>query len=280
VYLSGERTLPRLAVVLGLTTFGYGALVGVLLQVQFASGVTIVPGEAVGAHASAMTFGYLILAAMGFIEWRVLGTRDLPRLGLVQIGALFIGGLVISISLMIGAQQAGGGIYLLTQLIAVILFAVRIWPRSLRVSWAAAEPIRHFAVASIWIVAAMVMFMYVVFVIISLGIDPTDPSAPVGVLLASDHATYIGVITNIAFGLLTALVLRAEVRRGWIGQVIFWGVNLGLLVFVIGLIVGTVELKRIGAPLMGVTLLVALAVLAYTAFREPLDASEADLEPA
>jgi Zn-dependent membrane protease YugP len=70
------------------------------------------------------------------------------------------------------------------------------------------------------------------------------------------------------------------VRRGWIGQVIFWGVNLGLLVFVIGLIVGTVELKRIGAPLMGVTLLVALAVLAYTAFREPLDASEADLEPA
>jgi hypothetical protein len=31
---------------------------------------------------------------------------------------------------------------------------------------------------------------------------------------------------------------------------------------------------------MGVTLLVALAVLAYTAFREPLDASEADLEPA
>jgi hypothetical protein len=279
-YLSGERTLPRLAVVLGLTTFGYGALVGVLLQVQFAAGVTIVPGEAVGAHASAMTFGYLILAAMGFIEWRVLGTRDLPRLGLVQIGALFIGGLVISISLMIGAQQAGGGIYLLTQLIAVILFAVRIWPRSLRVSWAAAEPIRHFAVASIWIVAAMVMFMYVVFVIISLGIDPTDPSAPVGVLLASDHATYIGVITNIAFGLLTALVLRAEVRRGWIGQVIFWGVNLGLLVFVIGLIVGTVELKRIGAPLMGVTLLVALAVLAYTAFREPLDASEADLEPA
>jgi hypothetical protein len=279
-YLAGERTLPRLAVVLGLTTFGYGALVGVLLQVQFAAGVTIVPGEGVGAHASAMTFGYLILAAMGFIEWRVLGTRDLPRLGLVQIGALFLGGLIISISLLTGAQQVGGGIYLLTQLIAVVLFAVRIWPRSLRVSWAAAEPIRHFAVASIWIVAAMVMFMYVVYVIISLGVDPTDPAAPIGVLLASDHATYIGVITNIAFGLLTVLVLRAEVRRGWIGQVVFWGVNLGLLVFVIGLIVGTAELKRIGAPLMGVTLLVALAVLAYTAFREPLDASEADLEPA
>jgi hypothetical protein len=279
-YLGGERTLPRLAVLLGVTTFGYGALVGVLLQVQFAAGVTIVPGNGPGAHASAMTFGYLILAAMGLIEWRVLGTRDLPRLGLVQVGALFLGGLVISISLLFGAEQAGGGVYLLTQLIAVILFAVRIWPRALRVSWAAAEPIRHFAAAAIWAVAAMVMFMYVVFVLISAGIEPTDPSAPIGVLLASDHATYIGVITNIALGLLTVIVLRADVRRGWIGQVVFWGVNLGLLVFVVGLVAGTVELKRIGAPVMGVTLLAALAILAYTAFREPLDASEADLEPA
>ena len=83
-----------------------------------------------------------------------------------------------------------------------------------------------------------------------------------------------------ALGLLSVLVLRAEVRQGWIGQVVFWGVNLGLLVFVIGLIVGTAELKRIGAPVMGITLLAALAMLAYTALREPLEASEADLEPA
>ena len=88
-----------------------------------------------------MTFGYLVLVAMGFIEWRVLGTRDLPTLGLVQIVALFIGGLTISISLLAGASQAGGGIYLLTQLVSVVVFAIRIWPRSLRIDWAAANPI-------------------------------------------------------------------------------------------------------------------------------------------
>ena len=33
------------------------------------------PGDTIGAHASAMTFGYLVLTAMGFIEWRLLGTR-------------------------------------------------------------------------------------------------------------------------------------------------------------------------------------------------------------
>lgn len=48
----------------------------------------------------------------------------------------------------------------------------------------------------------------------------------------------------------------------------------------IGLIVNTAEIKRIGAPVMGITLLIALAILAYTALREPLKASEADLDPA
>lgn len=279
-YLAGERSLPRLGIVLALSTFGYGALIGVLLQVGFAAGVNVVPGNSVGAHASAMTFGYLVLAAMAIIEWRILGTRDLPRAGLVQFGALFLGGLVISISLLIGAEQAGGGIYLLTQIIAVALFAIRIWPRSLTVNWAAAEPIRHFAASSIWVVVAMAMFMYVVFVIISSGLDPTDPAAPINILLASDHAAYIGIVTNIVLGLVITIVLRAEVRRSWVGQLIFWGVNLGLLIFVIGLIVNTTQLKQIGAPLMGITLLASLGILAWTAFREPLDATQADLEPA
>ena len=50
--------------------------------------------------------------------------------------------------------------------------------------------------------------------------------------------------------------------------------------FVLGLIVDTAEIKRIGAPVMGVTLLAALAILASTALTEPLVASEADLDPA
>ena len=282
-FLAGERTLPRLAVTLGVTSFGYGALIGVLIQISLASGRSLLPGDTIGAHASAMTFGYLVLVAMGLIEWRILGTRDLPRAGLVQVGALLLGGLTISVSLLADAAQAGGGIYLLTQLVAVVLFAARIWPRSLRINWAAANPIRHFAASSIWVVFALVLFMYIVFKFISSGATSTDPNAApaldLNVLIASDHSAYIGIVTNIVLGLLTVLLLRARTRRGWIGQVIFWGVNLGLLVFVIGLIVNTAEIKRIGAPVMGTTLLIALAILAYTALREPLETSEADLDP-
>lgn len=279
-YLAGERSLPRLALVLGLTSFAYGAVIGVVLQIGFALGTTILSGDAVGAHAGAMTFGYLVLVAMGLIEWRLLGTRDLPRAGLVQVLALFAGGLVISLGLLADQAQAAGGLYLLTELVAVIIFVVRVWPTAIRSPWLAASPVRHFAAAAIWAVAALLLFMYLVFSFITAA-DPEDPNAfPLNVLIASDHAVYIGVITNLVLGLLSILVLDRVARASWIGHLVFWGVNLGLLVFVIGLIVDTAEIKRIGAPVMGVTLLIALAILAWRAIsatRASLEAAEGEL---
>lgn len=276
-YLAGERSLPRLAVTLGLTSFAYGALLGTLIQISMAAGVAILPGDFVGAHASAMTFGYLVLVAFGLIEWRLVGTRDLPRAGLVQVLALFLGGIVISAGLLAGAEQEAGGLYLLTQLIAVVLFVVRVGPRVLRVAWLDGAPLRHAAAASIWVVGALVLFMYLVFSFITAA-DPTDPAAfPLNVLIASDHAVYIGVITNLVVGLLSVLVLDEATRRSWVPHLVFWGINLGLLIFVVGLIVDTAAIKRIGAPLMGLTLYATLAILAMRAWRAPLDSAEADL---
>ena len=274
-YLAGERTLPQLAVTLGLTSFAYGGVIGVLIQVGLALELAIVPGDNVGAHASAMTFGYLVLTAMGLIEWRVLDTRDQPTLGRVQVGALFLGGLVISVALLTGAEQIGGMIYLLTQLVAVVIFVIRVFPRALGRSWTDADPGRHFAAASIWAVAALLLFMYLVFSFITAE-NPDDPAAlPLNVLLASDHAVYIGVITNVVVGLLSLLFLRGR-APSWVAQVIFWGINLGLLVFAIGLILDTAEIKRIGAPLMGATLLLALGLLAARAWGSEPATSELD----
>jgi hypothetical protein len=224
-----------------------------------------------------MTFGYLVLVSFGLIEWRLLGTRGLPRAGLAQMLALFLGGIVISVGLLAGAEQAAGGIYLLTQIVAIVLFVIRVWPRSLRVGWLEANPIRHLGAASIWVVGALILFMYLVFSFITAA-NPDDPDAlPLNILLASDHAVYIGVITNIVLGLFSVLVLDEAARRSWIGHVIFWGVNLGLLVFVIGLIVDTAEIKRVGAPVMGVTLLVALAILATRAMSASMASAESEL---
>ena len=73
------------------------------------------------------------------------------------------------------------------------------------------------------------------------------------------------------------LVLSAADRRSWISHLIFWGANLGLAVFVAGLIVDTPEMKRIGAPVMGPTLYVALAILARGAVSASMASAEVDL---
>jgi len=257
-YLASSRTLPRLGMTLGLTTFTYGAIVGVLLQIQFAAELTILSGDAVGAHAAAMTFGYLVLVAMGLIEWRARDTQDLPRSGVVQLGALFVGGLILSVGLLVGAGQAAGGLYLLTQIVAVILFVVRVLPRSVRTSWLGADPARHVAIASIWVVVALALFMYIV----ALFISSNDVNAiPAGALIASDHSVFIGVITNLILAF--AATVGTGIARWSIGRhLVFWGVNGGLAVFVVGLIAESAEIKRIGAPVMGFSLLLGLALLA------------------
>jgi hypothetical protein len=265
IYTS-RPSLPALAIALGFTTFTYGAVIGVLRQVQLAGGPSIFPDTAdlVGAHASAMVFSYLILVAMGLLEWRIRGTRDLPRGGLVQIGTLFAGGLVLSFTLLFlsgDAIQAAGGIDLLVDIVAVAIFAVRVLPAALRTDWTSG-PGRHLAASAVFVLVAMAIFLYVIFKFIS---DPTlaqDPTPIAGILTASDHAAFIGVITNLVLGTLLTLTADRGDRWPWATQVAFWGTNAGLVVFLVGLVAESSIVKEVGAPVMGVSLLVGLAVLA------------------
>jgi hypothetical protein len=196
---------------------------------------------------------------MSAVEWRVLDTAGLPRLGLVQYGSLFVGGFIISIALLTGASQIGGGLYLLAQLISVVLFVVRVLPRALRTDWAAAGPARHLAAAAGWIVVALVLFMVLVSQFMAAAGDASAVNS--GLLVASDHAVYIGVITNITFAMIQVL-LGAAAGSSLLRQLAFWGQNTGLVVFVIGLASATEPLKMVGAPVMGVGLLIGMAAMA------------------
>jgi hypothetical protein len=275
--LSREPTIPLLAVTLGLTSFGYGAVIGVLIQIQLATGRNLFPGsaDAIGAHAGTMVFSYLILVAMGLLEWRLLGLRRTSRSGLVQIGGLFGGGLLLALTLLLldqSAVQAVGGIYLLVELVAVVIFAVRVLPTALRIDWRMATPTRHLATSAGLVIVATAIFLYVVFLFISTG----DPSKiPAGVLVASDHAAFIGVVTNLTLGLGLALGADRADRWRWADQPVYWGMNLGLIVFLLGLIAGSPELKRIGSPIMGIAILVGLATIAIRLRDSDLGAAEA-----
>jgi hypothetical protein len=218
-----------------------------------------------------MVFGYLVLVSMGLIEWRTRTTVGLTRGGVVQIGALFVGGLILSVGLIFGAGQAAGGIYLLTQLIAVILFLVRVVPGAVRIDWLGAAPARHIGAAALWVLAAMGIFMYLIAAFIAANGDASKIST--NILIANDHSVFIGVMTNVALGLLGSFVGIAT-RARTAALVTFWGINLGLLVFVAGLIANSAEIKRVGAPTMGIFLLVALGVHAWALWTQRADAGE------
>jgi hypothetical protein len=276
--LSREPTIAFLAVTLGLTSFAYGAVIGVLIQVQLASGTNLFPGgaDAIGAHAGTMVFSYLILVAMGLLEWRLVGLRRRSRAGLVQVVALFGGGLLLALTLLFldeSATQAVGGIYLLVELVAVVIFAGRVVRTAIRVDWRSAAPERILAASAVFVIIATAIFLYVVFLFISTG-DPTK--IPQGVLVASDHTAFIGVITNLIFGLAFGLAADRRTRWPWADQVVFWAMNGGLVVFLLGLIAESPELKRIGAPIMGLAILLGLAVIAARLWTSDLSAAETE----
>ena len=274
-----RRSLPALAVAMGFTTFTYGAIIGVMRQVQLAGGPNPFPGSAdlVGAHASAMVFSYLILVAMGLIEWRVRGTTGQPRLGVVQLGALFAGGAILSFTLLFlsgDALQAAGGVDLLVNIVAVAVFAVRVLPAALRTDWMAGAG-RHFGASALFVVVAMAIFLYVVFKFISNPALAQDPTPIAGILVASDHSAFIGVITNLVLGLLLTLTADQRHRWPWADHVAFWGTNVGLAVFLVGLLAENATIKEIGAPVMGACLLIALAVNAMRLRDSNLSAAAA-----
>ena len=168
---------------LAISMFALGAVVGVLLQVGFAAGTAIVPGDGIGAHAGAMTFGYLVLAGMAVQEWRVRGTTGRPGGGRRPARrAVHRRPGPSSARCSPARAQIGGMLYLLAELVAVVLFLVRIVPRALRIDWTAASAERHIAAAAIWIVIALGIFMYLVmqFVAAAGDVDGDQPRHPRG----------------------------------------------------------------------------------------------------
>jgi hypothetical protein len=268
-----EGSFPAYAVALALTTFAYGALFGVVLQIAFATSTTLLPGDGIGAHAATMTTSYLMLAGMGLVEWRLLGTRGVPRAGLVQIGALFTGGVILAAALLFSISlQIAGGLNILFQLIAVGIFLWRIWPSALRASWLADDGRRHVAFAALVIPFSMAILI----VVIVKAASSNDPNAvPVSLLVAFDHSVFIGVITNILFGLLFALTEDRPAEASWLRHLVFGGVNLGMIVFVVGLILESSILKQIGSPIMGLAILLGLAILARRLLASDLRAATA-----
>lgn len=264
--------IPKLSVVLGLTTLVIGSTLGVIVQVILGTGNQLPEStDLVGAHASAQTGGYLVLTAAGVIEWQLTGGGRRSLAGLVQVALLFIGGLVLAFSLLLSAQigsaaQGLAGLATLITIAGIIVVAARLGRAALGVSWGSGGK-RHIAMGVPWVAAAVIFQFFLVQQFIASQGDINKVS--VGLLHSLDHSYFIGLMTNVLFG--SVLLLTAEEARpwSWADNVIFWGLNVGAAAFVFVLItVGSGEGAKpfthpvsFTAPIMGLSALLGIATL-------------------
>ena len=265
-FLAGERGIAGLGIVLGLSTFAYGAIIGVVLQIQAAAEQAWLTGDAIGAHAAAMAFGYLVLVAMGVVEWQL--RRHRPTASGPGPGGGSVRGRPHPVGRACWPAPARR-----PAACTCSPSSSRSWrsssawrPPSCAVAWARVGPARHIGAAAIWVVLALLLLMYLI--VLFIGAKGDLASIPQGALIAGDHAVFIGVMTNLLLGLIGTVARTAERRPAWVDQLVFWGVNIGLAVFVVGLIAVVPEIKRVGAPVMGVAILLGLAVRAIDLWQE------------
>lgn len=269
----GRLDIPKLCLVFGLTTLAFGSLIGVAVQVILAAGNAIPTGtDLVGAHASAQTGGYLVLVAAGVIEWQLRGAGSRSRAGLVQVGLLFIGGLVLSFSLLLASQlgptlaQALPGIATLFTLAGSMIVAVRLGKAVMGVSWSGGGQ-RHIAIAIPFLIAAVIFqFILVQQFIAAQG---NIAGVSIGLLHSLDHAYFVGLMTNVLFGSILLFMGDGPRSWPWADGVIFWGMNVGATAFIVAMLVaGSGEAKAafshpvaFTAPIMGLSALLGVATL-------------------
>jgi len=252
VYLS----VARLAALTALINLTLGALLGVLVEARFA-GLRF-PGNVNEAHPAMMTVGYILPAAFAFVEWRMGGGIDgrRTRAGTLSVLLLLIGGWLAAAAATANLPQLFPPILLL-QVVATVIFAVRMAGGVIRTPWRGPGGERHIAMTAIAVVIDVALLVYAVVAYFARNLEP-----PRGILIGIAHTEFVGVMTN---AVLATILLATSAQRArvwpWTDAIIFWGINIGWAGFALAELLGMPGLARVFTPVLGLSVLVAVAAL-------------------
>lgn len=249
-------SVPRLGVLAGVTTLAIGAVLGVLLGLQQAGTIDFLPSGASGAHPATMVVGFLIPMGMALAEWRLAPELiEVPadRNGRIQIVAPFFGGVLLMLGALLDITPLIG-LSLPLEITGVIIFVRRMWLPIRNVNWSHGRWERGAVATTFFLVADIALLVYLI-----VRYKGEVDDAPTHLILALDHMMFIGVMTNSLFGLVDYASRHSRWPR--VDNVIFWAMNIGLVVFALGLLADATVLKRIGAPIMGTAILIGIATM-------------------
>ena len=257
-------SVPALGFILAFTVLVIGSTIGVLYQIQLAAKNVFLPDNAIAGHAAAQVGGYLVLFSVSAIEWRLRGATRLGWAGGIQVVLLFLGGILIAVGALLNIQPLLGA-FIPIDIIALIIFIVRIAGPAVRAQWLAPSSSRHYAIAVPWVVVNLATTIYFVQIGIVKGFD----QVPVNLFIAADHAIFIGVITNLIFGMMQDFTADGSRFWPWAEHVVFWVMNVALIGFVITLLANQQWGEKFFVPFQGTAILIGILVYSIRLSQTP-----------
>ena len=265
-FVAAYRAYPtssaaRLGLLLAWISLLIGSLFGIILGLYTANGE--VPGldnetaaRFADAHPPAMVIGYLLVAGFAVVEW-LLHADDEGRGGAIQMWLLFVAGLIINVAFVTGKDEELAGPANLLMIAAGLMLLWRSRSMLLPDGWRGVGVGLFPRFAMLFLVVYLALLTVLVSWIVRDVVDfDALTESQEGLLLAFDHTMFIGVMTNVMFGVLALRLASGATAVA--NKVLWWGVNIGLAGFALGLITTTALLKQIFAPIMGLSLLFAL----------------------
>ena len=249
-------TVPRLAVLAAIATLVVGSTIGVLVQLELASKSTFLPEGAIGGHVTAQVVGYLVLIGMAISEWRLRNTPGLTWPGIVQVSLLFLGGILITIGALLNVQALLGA-FIPAELIAVIIYCFRLGPQLRRVKWLVPSSERHFGLVVPYLVVNLILLVWLITGVVT-KVYARFELIPLWLVFAFDHTMFIGVMSNSLFGLIQQASRAPQRFWPWAEQIVFWGMNGGMIGFVLTLATDQRGLEKLFTPIMGGSILVGI----------------------
>ncbi|MBA3687728.1 MAG: hypothetical protein H0W81_02655 [Chloroflexi bacterium] len=268
-------TTPQLGAVVGLVTLVVGSTLGVLLQIQFASGGDFLPGGAIGAHAETQVSAYLVLVAMSFAYWRLRG-NDRTRRGTWMVWLFFVGGAFIAVGILTNVNPLVT-MYIPLDIAAFVIFLTLAWRKVVSPGWLRADSARHYAIAIPFALVYLAVFIYLIYGFLALWNQDIN-QVPPNLIPASEHPLFVGMVTNILFGLLFDLTRARREIWAWADHVIFWGVSLAVAAFTLAILFDVPDAFKFITPVLGISILIG--IITYTMRLQAVGASAAAMPPA
>lgn len=248
-----EVSTVHLGFLAAVATSVVGAVIGVLVATEMATGRDVVADGGYDAHPATMVVGFLVPVGMALAEWGLRGTATgrAGRLGWAQMGLPFVGGVLLMLGLLLDIDPLPP-LATIIELVGVGIFFKRMWPELRAVVWGDRTPGRYAAASAFAIIVNIIFLNYLV------GANGGDiDAAGMNQILALDHTMFVGVVTNALFAL--HLVATAG-RTRWpqLDRYVFVGMNAGLTVFVVALLAESTWMMRIATPVLGLAILAGL----------------------